>query len=453
MEKGLSVPLPNQVPNPVDLSVVPEHILRSGAVESLIQQNEDLMARLGVAIRRSSLLEERVNEVEQSLKSFKHRYEVLQDQVLVLREKDQILSARAKKAQDESTEAKQQLSTLETRYGQLYATNKERVHQLMENLDALARRVSRHIHHRRRLYRVALEQRHEIKDLRARLQDLEHKLTAERTHNHDLQTKLGEAAQHIQDQSKEAESNQRQLVQSYEAQLKGLRESLHQSQTQLSLSEDKVAEMTSVYETNISLENSIVTLKRSLADVESRYQTEVSQLQQQLSERRQEAKAKTLEVERLKSERDEARQMAQLERQEKGHLAEQVESLQCLWDENQKEILSQREKIEALQKLNQQLSSHLNQQRRELKKLREQSEFAEQQARQKLKNLKTEVSQFLAQSKALPSFKEGAQPEPQSSTPAAPEELQPEWMSSMDSLIADIQSKEAGGEETGESKA
>ncbi len=431
MEKGLSVPLPNQVPSPVDLSVVPEHILRSGAVESLIQQNEDLMARLAVALRRNSLLEERVSEVEQSLKAFKHRYDVMQDQVLVLREKDQVLLSRTQKAQEESAEARQALTQLETRYAELYTSSKDRQSQLMENLEALARRVSRHIHHRRRLYRVALSLRHEIRDLKNRLENLDEQLVQEKTAHHELKDKLGQAAEHIQNQAKEAESNQRQLVSSYEDQLKALRESLKEAQAKCLVADEKLAEMGEVYEANVDLQNERVTLLRSLSEIKQQREEELQQMQQQLSEFRREAKAKTLELERLRLERDEARELAQLEKQEKHHLSEQVESLQCLWDENQREISAQREKIASLQKLNQQISTHLNDQRRELKELREQAETAEFQARQKLQVLKSQLQQIWAQP-----------PTPLNLSPqSAPDEekLEPEWMTKVDSLIAEIQ--------------
>ena len=50
----MNIPTPNQIPVPLDLSELPDHILRSGAVEALTNQNEDLMARLSVVLRKTS---------------------------------------------------------------------------------------------------------------------------------------------------------------------------------------------------------------------------------------------------------------------------------------------------------------------------------------------------------------------------------------------------------------
>ena len=54
-----AIKTPDQVPERIDLSQVPSQVLKSNVMESLISQNDDLMARLTVSLRRISLLEEK----------------------------------------------------------------------------------------------------------------------------------------------------------------------------------------------------------------------------------------------------------------------------------------------------------------------------------------------------------------------------------------------------------
>src|ERR1700761_7098993 len=78
------IPLPNQLPKPPDLSRLPVEALRSSAVETLLGQNSDLMARLGVSLRKSGILETKLAELEKENLHLRHRYDAVKDQVLVV---------------------------------------------------------------------------------------------------------------------------------------------------------------------------------------------------------------------------------------------------------------------------------------------------------------------------------------------------------------------------------
>ena len=58
------IPIPSEIPMAIDTSLIPKEVLRTGAVESLISQNEDLMARIKVLIRRQSSLENQLADSE-----------------------------------------------------------------------------------------------------------------------------------------------------------------------------------------------------------------------------------------------------------------------------------------------------------------------------------------------------------------------------------------------------
>ncbi|MBK7842541.1 MAG: hypothetical protein IPJ71_02425 [Bdellovibrionales bacterium] len=104
------IPLPTHLPLKLDLSALPENVQKSGAIDSLIRQNEDLMARLNVALRRHSILEEQAGKFENTLKQLQDRNEALADQVLVYREKDRLQGNTRKTSERQIQELKEQVS-------------------------------------------------------------------------------------------------------------------------------------------------------------------------------------------------------------------------------------------------------------------------------------------------------------------------------------------------------
>ena len=73
------IPVPSQLPTALELDQLPDHVLRSGAVEALIQQNDDLMARLRVTLRRISVYEERLHRSESERQEILAEYENFRD--------------------------------------------------------------------------------------------------------------------------------------------------------------------------------------------------------------------------------------------------------------------------------------------------------------------------------------------------------------------------------------
>src|SRR5690242_19027163 len=83
------VALPSEIPTRLDVSNLPLPILRSGSVEALIAQNEDLMARLSVTLRRMSIMEEDANRLKTEKDLAEQQTRNVADQILLHENKDE----------------------------------------------------------------------------------------------------------------------------------------------------------------------------------------------------------------------------------------------------------------------------------------------------------------------------------------------------------------------------
>ncbi|WP_374030319.1 hypothetical protein [Bdellovibrio bacteriovorus] len=85
-----NIPLPDELPRQNDFSHLPKEILKSSTVENLISQNEDLMARLKVTLRRLSLLETENQKFSEEANKARLSQSSVTDQILVWKEKDNL---------------------------------------------------------------------------------------------------------------------------------------------------------------------------------------------------------------------------------------------------------------------------------------------------------------------------------------------------------------------------
>ncbi|NJL24681.1 MAG: hypothetical protein HC902_05610 [Calothrix sp. SM1_5_4] len=119
-ERVKTIPLPNQLPKGLDFTEIHPSALKSSALETLISQNEDLMARLSVSLRKTSELEERLSASESENQSLRARFDTLKQQFLVVQEKDRMSSLRATQLQSENLEQKSRAHKLEKLYADLF---------------------------------------------------------------------------------------------------------------------------------------------------------------------------------------------------------------------------------------------------------------------------------------------------------------------------------------------
>ena len=83
-----NIPLPDEMPSAYNYSHLPKEILKSSSVENLISQNEDLMTRLKVALRRLALFENENQKLSDEAQRARLSQTAVADQVLIYKEKE-----------------------------------------------------------------------------------------------------------------------------------------------------------------------------------------------------------------------------------------------------------------------------------------------------------------------------------------------------------------------------
>lgn len=339
------IPLPDELPPPPATNHLPKDILKSATVENLISQNEDLMARLKVALRRLNVIETENAKLRRTAEESVKRAAVVEDQALVLREKDQVW--------------KEKVSGIE-RNGEVL---KEKVRVLGEKLQAAvaelekAREFKEHI--RTEVKPHMIELREYARGLEEKIAALEGDLGRREGQVRDLREQIIEVTKNSRFQIETAESRVHELISSYEATIHSQREELEHSRRAMQDLEIKATKLPRVEQRCDELENEIIELRRNKEELSVRFETEC----RRLSER---AESMAGENGRLKMENEDlsAKVMSDYDRLrelEKQVLDQQsqMESLRYLYtsrtEENEKLKLS----LAALDRLNVDLSARV----------------------------------------------------------------------------------------------
>ncbi len=200
---GINLPVKNEIPKRVVLDHLPAEVMRSEALEALIQQNDDLMARLSVSLRRISGLEDTLNSSKQSNEKIKFQYESLKDQVMILQQKMRAIVERReghqdhlKSLQDQIKKLQEELRVSEIRFSESHLHQSDRQNQLLSRIDQHALRLKRHLIYRERVQKSAKNMRLQYQNKIQKI--LNEKLTVE----HNLNSELSEIKGVTQDQIK-----------------------------------------------------------------------------------------------------------------------------------------------------------------------------------------------------------------------------------------------------------
>jgi len=389
-EKIKNVPLPTQMPKGIDFSEIPMSAIKSATLEGLISQNEDLMARLSVALRKIHELEEASVVFEREKKALHTRFQTLREQFMVLEAKDKTFTHRSLQQHEDNVKMRQAGDRLEKLYADLYS-----------QAEALQKRVVFLERYRVRVRKVtpALQEKaKKMQALESEIIQYRRSLSAQKialTEEFDAKTaafeaKLAAAADASAEVKKLLETEHMQSINNYEAKLAEARQEV------LGL-KNKADERDQLYEELLKTQNQMVFEQRQFEQSREdhdqtigRLELETGSLRQQLKDIIVDREAKTQELSRLTAEIPNLRERNQ-------NLVEQVESLQSLWNHKQREIEQQEEKNKSLQKLNQTLSVTLNQQRKEIHTLEVELDKERFSAQEKIKTLISEIQMLRTQ--------------------------------------------------------
>ncbi|QDK37884.1 hypothetical protein [Bdellovibrio sp. NC01] len=340
------IPLPDEMPKRADLSHLPKEILKSSTVENLISQNEDLMARLKVALRRLSLLETENQKMSEETNKARLAQSSITDQILVWREKDNLW-----KQKFDQVEREKEIQT-------------EKLRALQERVRTMTADLIRHEKYHDRIktqvkpYITQLKEYSHTQDLK--LQDLETDLARKEAQLRDIRHQIIEVTKNSRYQVEASEKKAQEMIQFYEDQIQSMSKELqvlHQAQEDL---EVKTLKLHTALERQDALENELVTLRRSKEDMKERLDAEIERLQERQSELIRQNQKLGVEHADLQIRVVEDQERIQTLERENRQFIEQLESLRYMWTAKNEENEKLKVAASALERLNLELSQKLN---------------------------------------------------------------------------------------------
>lgn len=332
--------------NEASLSSIPGDIRKTSAVETLLAQNEDLMARLKVSLRRLSLTDEDLRSLTEKFENLKTTHASLSDQMLVWREKERLWKEKHERLEKE-------LQVFKNRFPEFQSMEEkiERLTRYREKVRAIMKPYLQQL----KDYAQSLHE--QIIGLNGELEKRESQISSQ---DKTIQG-LHEQMEH---QGRFFQINQNDLTSAFERErAELLREINSLTETNLVLT-SKVHSLDRTLERQDELENSVIALRRKkeeqekeLSELGAKYRTQTSELRQHLTERE-------FEVADLKTSLESWKTLAQATESRKNELEEQLTSLRYMWTSKCEETEKLKVSLQSLEKINLDLSQKLNESRK-----------------------------------------------------------------------------------------
>lgn len=343
------------------------HQLRaqSRTIDELMNQNEDLMARLMVALRRAGDLETQLKMSEEAKALLKSQVDQIQDQILVLKQKDKWVSERFDTREQSFRKLEEDHRLLQTQYAEYYLSSKSKLAEVRKERDLIYSRLHRAKKNQKNLLRIASHYRLLLKKNKTSELEVQSKLADESALRKQLQIQLGQAGERIQSLKNQMDEAAQLYQRTLESQKKQQAQELDQVKAQL----ENIAELKAKIELEemkrIELENSNLHLERQFSHFKEKSDLTLSELQEQVKGFRIEAKNKTIALDHVEKEKIELIEENNLLANQRAELMQQVETLQGLWQDQQLQIEKLTQKNHSLQNLNRQMSQQIMQSRKE----------------------------------------------------------------------------------------
>lgn len=341
-----NIPLPDEMPKGFNYSNLPKEILKSSSIENLISQNEDLMTRLTVSLRRLSLLENENQKLNDQAQRARLSQSAVSDQILIFREKDNIWKNKLDQAEKEKDVQLEKANALQLRSGKLAAE----VERYRKYHDRIKTQVKPYIHQLKE-YSRSLESKSE------RLTTENSKLDAQIS---DLRHQILEVSKNSRAQIEMRERQAQEIVQHYETQVQTQAEEIATLVLYNEDLESKAMRLNKALEKQDELENQVVELIRNKEEMKARLEGDVSRLQEKTSNLHRQNKR--LEIEHADLQELAVGHEAEIKNLAKDRqtLGEQLDSLRYMWNAKVEETEKLKAALQSLERLNVDLSQKVN---------------------------------------------------------------------------------------------
>ncbi len=321
--------------------ILPKDYLRSTSLETLLSQNEDLMARLKVTVRRLTLLENQNEELKQSYEEVSRSYQALSDQLLIWKEKENQWKGRT-----QSLEA--ELTTFKTRFPE-YQQMEEKLHRFERYQEKVKTQIKPYI---QQLKEYAESLHEQIRDLNSEILDRDTKIQ-------DLQRQNQFLTENFEVFKLNFENQQSRIIEEFEKERIHLLNEIKLLQEQNTLLSDRADRLDKSLERQDELENLVIALRRSKEEISIKYEIETCEIRSQLSQSKNQNIENTLKVEDLKNHIEQLeRQLAEAQLRTTSN-DEQLASIRYLWKQKSEEVEHLKLSLQSLEKINLDLSQSL----------------------------------------------------------------------------------------------
>ena len=336
-------PIPRVAPMQANVSSAQK---KSSTVEALLAQNEDLMARLKVNLRRLTQLENENDELRDNEHHYRTQSQSLADQLLVWKEKESFWQQKNLKLEQDMTSLRGRFPELEAmedkiaRFEKYHEKVRTQVKPYIQQLKAFAENLTVEIR--------KLHQEIEEKEMRRQESD----------------RRLGQIRSDTDEQLRTQNEQHRHLVQIFEEEKDRLHGELSELRKWNAVLEIKAEKLEVALLRIDELENAVIAIRRAKDENDLESRASILELSQQLQELKRERLDLNCRIENQAAKMTAAQEEAKKESSRAQQMEEQLTSLRYLWSNKCEELEKAQLQVHSLEKLNHELSHRLNQARK-----------------------------------------------------------------------------------------
>jgi chromosome segregation ATPase len=324
-------------------------LLKSATIENLISQNEEMMTRQSVTLRRLATLEDLNQELQDE--NFRQKNQILNyaDQVQVLKEKD---SAWKNKVDEIEIE-------------------KEKLSQIAKQFEEAQSEIERHRkYHDKIKYQVKpyiQNLKNSRDEAQTEMEGLKNQIHLKDTQVKEMRSQMQELLRQSKNQIDDMQRQSQGLVEHFEGQIQSLKDDRAHFEQNFNDLKTKMTAMNQALEKKAELENRVIELERSRLELRGRLEAEIIRLQSKFNDSESARTRFEIENADLKTHIQDEHTTKLRHEEETLQLRRQMESLRFMWTQKNEETERQKKSLEALEKLNYSLSQKIEELRNSLR--------------------------------------------------------------------------------------
>lgn len=343
-------PLPNEVPPPVfTRENIGIDLSRSATFEAVISQNEDLMNRLKVSLKRLAILETENQRLSEESNRSRLTFSSVKSQVDVYKEEAQEWRTQVQEKEVEIQRLSEINRALDDK-SQKQTIELQRFEKFQEKIKAQVKPY-------------LTEMKAQNKILTSQRTELENQLSRKDAVLSQMREQMGQIVTHSKEQIQILERNLFETTRAYETQIHHYTEDQNSKQNRIKDLEDQVFRLQKRVEKMDSVENELVSLQRTYAEITHKYKTEIDRLQTEYSSVNRNLSDAVISNEHFKQDLQSLQnQKFELETRLRNQ-DEQLDNIRQMWSQKCDELEKLKMSMNALERLNLELSTQLQRDR------------------------------------------------------------------------------------------